>query len=512
MSVERCLLLLLLLVSLSCEAKETPSPKQLQALYHSLSSTSVQQMLAFYELYPDSQEGKKALQRGWELLAGRPSNSSNSSLVLPPPSLMSAVLELINKPKDTPTPALQEQELAIIQRLAVRLPNRKLKGCQARRLGELLDLPPDEIDLSRALLLSQFDDNLPAVNSYEALIDLMALQLLAALPLETTPAIKIDAINKMIFSEMGFRFPPHSLYAKEIDLYTFLPSVLDSRRGVCLGVSLLYLCLAQRMGLQLEIITPPGHIFVSYRQGGQIINIETTARGIPLPDEVYLGLETRSLQRRNLKETVGLIFFNQASVYWQHEEYARAVDTYHKALPFLPDDPLLKEFLGYQYLFLGKIKEGKALLEQVKDHLPEYNVSKNSLPQEYLSGKVDVDSLKALFLPVDETRESILKKQQALLNAVNQWPYFQSGLFALAICYLQLHQEKEAIKTLEKFHLLNPDDASAEYYLAALYAERRNFNKSWEHLHQAETIVSLRDHHPKALNTLRKTLTLASPE
>ena len=82
------------------------------------------------------------------------------------------------------------------------------------------------------------------------------------------------------FLRACFRFPPHSLYAKDIDVYTFLPSVLDSRRGVCLGVSILYLCLAQRLDLPLEAMTPPGHIYVRY---GEDLNIETTARGIDVP-------------------------------------------------------------------------------------------------------------------------------------------------------------------------------------------------------------------------------------
>src|SRR5207237_2545338 len=95
------------------------------------------------------------------------------------------------------------------------------------------------------------------IQSYEANLDLMALQLRARLGDKTDPLSMIRAMNDYIFSEMHFRFPPQSLFAKEIDVYTFLPSVIDQRRGVCLGVSILYLCLAQRLGLSLEAITPP---------------------------------------------------------------------------------------------------------------------------------------------------------------------------------------------------------------------------------------------------------------
>src|SRR5205807_1806234 len=98
-----------------------------------------------------------------------------------------------------------------------------------------------------------------------------------------------------------------------------------SRQGVCLGVSILYLCLAQRLDLDLEIITPPGHIYLRYPGKEQMINIETTARGINLPSDTYLGINTRKLEKRTLKEVIGMAFFNQASVYWEKGDYATTV-------------------------------------------------------------------------------------------------------------------------------------------------------------------------------------------
>ena len=147
-------------------------------------------------------------------------------------------------------------------------------------------LAPEEIDLSRGLLLFQFDDKEEVqeeIKQYEAILDIMALQIAARLSPHPTDEEKIEAINHFIFHEMRFRFPPHSLYAKDIDLYTFLPSVLDNRQGVCLGVSILYLCIAQRLELPLEIITPQGTSTSAMQEKTTVINIETTAEeSIPL--------------------------------------------------------------------------------------------------------------------------------------------------------------------------------------------------------------------------------------
>ena len=118
------------------------------------------------------------------------------------------------------------------------------------------------------------------IRSYEAILDLMAMQVRARLGTTFRPEEVVKELNRYVFAEQEFRFPPHSTYAKDIDLYSFLPSVIETRRGVCLGVSILYLCLGQRLGVPLEIITPPGHIYVRYNDGTTITNIETTARGV----------------------------------------------------------------------------------------------------------------------------------------------------------------------------------------------------------------------------------------
>jgi regulator of sirC expression with transglutaminase-like and TPR domain len=402
--------------------------EKLKALYNSLDPTSISQHLAFYELYSNTPEGQRALQEAYRLLTG---THQADSYVNSPPSFLSISIEsliaLVNKHPNDQSIDLSEGEQALIEKLANRLSNRRLPGYYIHREEDLKMLNPEQIDLARGVLLSQLGDRPDAmrkIKSYEAAIDLMALQILTKISLEDSPKVKIRAINRFIFEEMGFRFPPHSIYAKDIDLYTFLPSVLDSRRGVCLGVSILYICLAQRLNLHLEIVTPPGHIFVRWRNGKDTINIETTARGIHLPDEEYLGIETRSLQQRNIKETIGMAHFNQASVFWEREEYDQAIKAYTKAKPYLPADKQLLELMGYIALLQGDEEKGKTWLQQVVDDLPEYAVSKHSIAEDYLHGKATIEGIKAIFMHVDETRESLLKKRQALEKALEKSPYF----------------------------------------------------------------------------------------
>lgn len=503
-------------IALQAAPRQEPSPVKLRTLYNSLDLLSIPQHLSFYELYPNSNEGQLSLQHAYKLLSGN-SSSSSAALSLPPAlhTSINTFVGLLNKQSNTPALTISEQEFEMIERLAKRLPNRKLAGFRAASEEAVLNLPSHQIDLARGVLLSQLGNSPEAIQkirSYEATIDLMALQILTRIGLEAPTQEKIQAINYFIFVEMGFRFPPHSVYAKDIDVYTFLPSVLDSRRGVCLGVSILYICLAQRLNLNLEIVTPPGHIYVRCRKGADTINIETTARGIHIADKEYLGVNTRKLQERNLKETIGMAHFNQASVFLERKEYSQALASYKRASQYLPSDKQLCALMGYTALLEGNEQQGRQWLQEVADDLPDHAVSKETIAEDYLKGNISAQSLEAYFLHVDETRESLLKKRAELEKVLTLYPRFREGILSLAGTWLQLHRNNEGLKTLLRYHAIDPNNASVEYFLAALYTERMDYNNAWKHLHIAEQLAHERNHSPEALETLRKELISSCPE
>lgn len=490
-----------------------PSNTKLKTLYNSLNPTSISQHLAFYDLYTHYPEGRQALKDAWQLLTNNSQSQQVTSCHL---SLSNTVIQtlvaLVNKPIAQEISLSDEETLATLTHLSSRLSHYSLKGHAVWSEQEVLNLPLEDIDLARGLFLSQFGADRHKIQSYEALIDLMALQILARLSKNASAEEKICLINAFIFEEMGFRFPPHSLYAKDIDLYTFLPSVLDSRRGVCLGVSILYLCIAQRLALPLEMVTPPGHIFVRYREKDQVINIETTARGIHMNSDDYLSINTHALQQRTIREVIGMAHFNQASVHWQNQDYEKALTAYQKAEPYMRDDPVLKELMGYILLLTGHQKEGEQILWAIKDFTADYEIVKNTIAEDYFLGHIDAKGIGVIFTKVDEDRQSILIKKQALEETLKRYPFFRSGLLNLAILWLQLHRQGEALEVLKRYHTLDAKDPEVHYYLSVLYGMRRNYPKAWDHLQQAEKIVKTHQHDPQILKELRRELLTCCPE
>jgi tetratricopeptide (TPR) repeat protein len=426
-----------------------------------------------------------------------------------------ALITLIDKQPDQAASQVNEEAIFVINKAAATLENRKLKGHLAKTEADVLALAPEEIDLAHAIFLSQQDistSTLQAKRNYEAAIDLMALQIRARLPKAATPEQKIRTINDFIFHELGFRFPPHTLYVKEIDRYTFLSSVIDSRRGICLGVSVLYLAIAQRLGLPLEIVTPPGHIYVRYRSKDKIINIETTARGIDVESSEYLSIDTFALQERNLKETVGLVHFNRAADDLRTGAFDKALKSYEKAKLYMGNDCLLDELMGTCSILNGNEEQGKKLLKKILEHSSPHTIGKSSTAEDYLNGKTDSEGLKTLFLHTDEDHKSILAKQKLLQEAISRKTDFRAGICALAMTWIQLHRLGEALELFEKYHALDPSDPKVEYYLAVIYSERYNYPKAWEHFKNAESITAAHGHYPKALKEFKNSLSQQCPE
>lgn len=97
-----------------------------------------------------------------------------------------------------------------------------------------------------------------------------------------------------------------------------LPAYLATRRGNCVSMPILFIILADRMGVHVTLSTVPFHLFVKFVDDatGKVYNLETTSGGYPARDIYYRqkvpmtdeaiknGLYMKTLSR---KETVTVI-------------------------------------------------------------------------------------------------------------------------------------------------------------------------------------------------------------
>lgn len=489
------------------------SDSAVQALYHSIPESDIVKLFAFYELYPHTQAGKSALHTAWRNLQMHRTEiiPINDCINLPNIDIDTMIQALL-EPAKIKTNFLNTEQIELLEKISDHLMNRQLKGYTVWTKEDIKHLEAQEIDLSRAILLHELDDR-NKIRQYEVFLDFITLQILAKLPSSPTPVDKIYALNHWIFYEMQFRFPPHSLWPKDIDAYTLLAQVIDNRQGVCLGVSILYLCLAQRLGVSLQIFTPPGHIFISYSDETQTINIETTARGRNIPTREYLSSNVRFLRERSIKEIIGLVFINQGAKFLHLQDYSKAAEFYDKAIFYLPNDSTVKELLGFTLLFT-KTREEEAiqLLLSTRDTSNPGMIYPSSISKDYLENRINLEGIKILWLPVRETRESIIKKNRELQSLIEKFPLTREGLFHLAISYLQLSNTVEAEKVLLKYVKVNPEHPTAHYYLSILAKKHMNLAEAWKHYKIAESIIKRAGGNLYCLRDLREQLQSLLPE
>jgi tetratricopeptide (TPR) repeat protein len=487
----------LVLLFLSITAKE-----RIDTLYHKIDPYSISKQLAFYELYPQTETGNRALRRALDLInIHRPLSEQIDCHVKIPPFNPGLIVGLSSQLTRKIPVEIHDEELKTIQKISSHLSNRKLKGYYIQSLEEVEKLDVDQIDLTRILLLELVQD--PKQRAYyEATVDLMALEILAHLPKGASLEEKLEKISSYVFHDMEYRFPPQSIWVEELDSFTLLPTILDSRFGVCLGVSTLYLALAQRLDLPLIPITPPGHIFLRFENKESVTNIETTARGIHLPDSHYLSIQTKSLKRRSLKEVVGLNFMNQGALYWQQNEHKKAIAAYDTAIKYMGQDPLLMRFKGLQHLFLGEKEVAEEIFKKIRNVTLDGSTYSDTQIDDVLLGHIDSDGLKMLYDKEANDRNALEGQIKKLQSKLKDYPKFRDGLFHLAGTWLALHRTKEAYEVLVSYHEIDPTNPVVEYYLAALALDRLFLKEGKLFLKNTQRLLKEQSYQPQAIKDL----------
>lgn len=134
------------------------------------------------------------------------------------------------------------------------------------------------------------------------------------------PRERCKIINRVLFHEYGFR--------GNIEDYTdpensFLHRVLETRKGLPISLSILYLLIAERCGVRLEPVGLPGHFVVGCFRDEHVFFVDAFDRGRFLTPEELLGYLagrdhsplTRSLTPSTVREVLCRCCRNLANHY-----------------------------------------------------------------------------------------------------------------------------------------------------------------------------------------------------
>lgn len=251
-------------------------------------------------------------------------------------------------------------------------------------------LVADDASLSlveAAASIGQDEDPGLDVQAVLAEIDALAARLRRRLAADAVPLQRLRILNRFFFHELGFAGNVNHYYDPN---NSYLHEVLRSRRGIPITLAVLYVELAQQIGLVAQGVSFPGHFLVKLRlnqgqrQGEVLIDPFTghslsreelselllpyrRSHGLEGEDEAPLGL---FLQSASAREVLARMLRNLKEIHRNDESWASLLAVQRRLVVLLPRNWDERRDRGLAYAELGCHREAAEDLATYLDHRP----------------------------------------------------------------------------------------------------------------------------------------------
>lgn len=215
-------------------------------------------------------------------------------------------------------------QAARMERLAADIQTRNV----AAELARVVNQQDSEIDLAlAALLISRLDDPEVDVDSYIRHLDRMADDIATRVPENASPEDRCEQLIQYLFNESGYHGSRTNYYHQA---NSYLNRVIDDREGLPITLSVLFMELGRRLGLEIHGVGLPGHFVVKHVWGPdneQLIDAFDHGNKIGREEaaEIVLAYTGEELREEHLasadKKTIVLrILRNLTAVAEQHKD------------------------------------------------------------------------------------------------------------------------------------------------------------------------------------------------
>jgi regulator of sirC expression with transglutaminase-like and TPR domain len=147
-------------------------------------------------------------------------------------------------------------------------------------------------------------------------------------------------LSQLLFERWGF--------AREVEDrnlgFVFLPSVLEKRRGSCVGLGTLFLALANAVGVTACGVMMPGHFYVRTVERGQARNVELLRGGEAMPDAWYAqrfpvpgGSAHEYARPLSTAEVLGVVDYNLGNERRRQRRLSEARAAFQRAIRAFPE-------------------------------------------------------------------------------------------------------------------------------------------------------------------------------
>jgi len=355
--------------------------------------------------------------------------------------------------------------LADCSLLAGPLANNNKPGTYARSIEQILKYNSKDIDLGTAAMIisEQWSENVLG-RQYIFELDKMAHKILKELRERGREANykAIDVINDYLYGELGFTTVDNADDPEDL----FLHSVLDNKRGYCLSLSVLYLSLAERIGLELYGVVVPGHFFIRYDDGDVRFNIETTSRGAIMSDEHYIKKfnipQDSDIYMKNLdkRQTLGCFFNNLGNSYSEVGDVEMAMTALEKSIEITPSLAESRTNLGNIYLAKGKTGLAIDLYQSALEINLNDSKVYNNLANAYMQTGLTAKAIEFYKLSQSLDRD------------------FVDTYKNLARAYIINGDYDDALSQLHRGEIRSPKDPNIFYFMGEVYVKKEQLSEA----------------------------------
>ena len=191
----------------------------------------------------------------------------------------------------------------------------------------------------------------------------------------------LGQINWVLFVEEGLKGDEESYYDAR---NSYLNEVLDRRLGIPISLSVLYMAVAERLGLQMSGVNLPGHfviragrglgtLFVDPFHGGRLLDRDGCARQVETVTGQSIALAESHFAPCSTGTIVARMLRNLKAVYLRSGEFPAALPVLRRLAALEPDDPIEVRDLGAALLHAGRAAEAIEPLESYLRAVPIAN-------------------------------------------------------------------------------------------------------------------------------------------
>lgn len=230
-----------------------------------------------------------------------------------------------------------------------------------------------------ALAIAQDVDPQLDLEATQVEVDTLAAKLQRRLPSDASSVQKLRMLNHFFYRELGFGGNVNDYYDPD---NSYLHRVIRTRRGIPISLAVLYMELAQQIGLTMKGISFPGHFLMKLSvQSGDIVLDPFNGASLSREDleerlepyfeqQSYPGAIPLSyyLHAAHPREILVRMLRNLKTLFVEHMRWQRVLGVQQRLLILLPDEITERRDRGLAY---ANLECPQAALDDLEAYLAE---------------------------------------------------------------------------------------------------------------------------------------------